>query len=84
MTYSEDQALSALSKIQDPLKDGDIISAGRLASLALAEGTLQAVLQIPPPQAEAFFPIREAAQKALAGLDGVKKAQVILLSLIHI
>ena len=78
MTYSEDQALSALSKIQDPLKDGDIISAGRLASLALAEGTLQAVLQIPPPQAEAFFPIREAAQTALAGLDGVKKAQVIL------
>ena len=78
MTYSEDQALSALSKIQDPLKDGDIISAGRLASLGLAEGTLQAVLQIPPPQAEAFFPIREAAQKALAGLDGVKKAQVIL------
>lgn len=78
MTYSEDQALKALSDISDPLQDGDIISAGRLASLEFVDGTLQAVLQIPPPQAEAFFPIREAAQSALAGLKGVSKAQVIL------
>lgn len=78
MAYSEDSALKALSAIKDPLKEGDIISAGRLASIANVDGTLQAVLQIPPPQAEAFFPIREAAQKALEALDGVEKAQVIL------
>ena len=78
MTYSEDQALKALSKIKDPLKAGDIISAGRLASMEFVDGTLQAVLQIPPPQAESFFPIREAAQTALAALEGVSKAQVIL------
>lgn len=78
MTYSEDLALRALSKIKDPLKDGDIISAGRLASLDFVEGTVQAVLQIPPPQAEAFFPIRETAQAALQALEGVEKSQVIL------
>ena len=78
MAYSEDHALKALSKIDDPLKDGDIVSAGRLASLGFVDGTLQAVLQIPPPQAEAFFPVREAAQAALVELDGVTKAQVIL------
>ena len=78
MTYSEDTALKALSAIKDPMKGGDIISAGRLASMEFVEGTVQAVLQIPPPQAEAFFPIREAAQKALEGLGGVSKAQVIL------
>lgn len=78
MAYSEDLALKALSEIKDPLKGGDIISAGRLASLEFVDGTVQAVLQIPPPQAEAFFPIREAAQAALEALDGIKKAQVIL------
>lgn len=78
MPYSEDQALKVLSAIKDPLKDGDIISAGRLAALEFVDGTVQAVLQIPPPQAEAFFPIREAAQAALEKLDGVTKAQVVL------
>lgn len=78
MTYSEDLALKALSSIQDPVKKADIISAGRLASLEFVDGTVQAVLQIPPPQAESFFPIREAAQAALQKLEGVSKAQVIL------
>ncbi len=78
MSYSEDRALKALSAIKDPLKDGDIISAGRLASLEFVEGTVQAVLQIPPPQADAFFPVRTSAQAVLEALEGVAKAQVIL------
>lgn len=78
MSYSEDRALKALADIPDPIKSGDLISAGRLASLEMTDSVLQAVLQIPPPDAEAFFPIREAAQRALEDLDGVTKAQVIL------
>jgi len=78
MTYSENEALKALSEIDDPLKPGDIISAGRLASLEMVDGVLQAVLQIPPPQAESFFPIREAAQSALEALDAVSRARVVL------
>jgi len=78
MAYSEDKALTVLSGIKDPVKTGDIISAGRLASLEFVEGTVQAVLQIPPPHAESFFPIRAAAQEALEKIDGVGKAQVIL------
>jgi len=78
MTYSENEALKALSEIDDPLKPGDIISAGRLASLEMVDGVLQAVLQIPPPQAENFFSIREAAQSALEALDAVSRARVVL------
>jgi len=78
MSYSEDLALKALAKISDPVKSGDIIAAGRLSTLEYVDGTVQAVLQIPPPQAEQFFPIREAAQAVLEKLDGVRKAQVIL------
>ena len=78
MAYSENEALKALSAISDPIKSGDIISAGRLASLENNDGIVQAVLQIPPVEAEAFFPIREAAQKALESLDGVSRARVVL------
>jgi len=78
MSYSESLALKALTQISDPLTDTDIIAAGRLSDLSFDEGALQAVLQIPPPEAEKFFPIREAAQKALAALDGVTKASVVL------
>lgn len=78
MAYSENDALKALSAIKDPQKSGDIISAGRLASLEMVDGVLQAVLQIPPPQAEAFFPVREAVQTVLEGLDDVARARVVL------
>lgn len=76
--YSEAKALKALAQISDPLTGADIISAGRLATLSCEDGLLQAVLQIPPPEVEKFFPIREAAQKALAKLGGVSKATVVL------
>jgi len=78
MSYSEALALKALSQISDPLKGTDIVAAGRLASLSYENGEVQAVLQIPPPEAEKFFPIREAAQAALSNLTGVTKASVIL------
>ena len=78
MAYSENEAVKALSGIADPLKSGDIIAAGRLASLEMVDGVLQAVLQIPPPKAEEFFPIREAVQSALEGLDDVARARVVL------
>ena len=78
MTYSENDALKALSAIRDPIKSGDIISAGRLAALENKDGVLQAVLQIPPVDADSFFSVREAAQKALEALNGVSRAQVVL------
>jgi len=78
MAYSENIALKALATIADPIKSGDIIAAGRLSSLEMVDGVLQAVLQIPPPQAEAFFPIREKTQAILESLDGINRARVIL------
>lgn len=78
MTYSQDKALAVLAAIKDPISGGDIIAAGRLASLDIEDGQVQAVLQIPPQEAEAFFPVREAAQAALEALEGVQSARIIL------
>jgi len=78
MAYSEAEALEVLSSIADPIKSGDIIAAGRLSSLQFSDGVLQAVLQIPPPESEAFFPVRAEAQKALEKLESISRAQVVL------
>jgi len=64
--------------VKDPIKPTDIISAGRLASLELVDGVLQAVLQIPPPDADAFFPVRTKVQAILEAQTGVSKARVVL------
>ena len=69
MPYSEDIALKCLAGISDPLGPNDIVSAGRLASLDFNKGILQVVLQIPPPEAEKFFPIREQVQTELSKLS---------------
>lgn len=78
MSISEDQALGVLSEIRDPISDRDIVAAGRLANLKINGGIVQAVLEIPPPEADKFFPIRDAAQAALEALDGVESAKIIL------
>ena len=78
MAFSNDKALAALAQISDPLTDGDIIAAGRLASLTEEDGIVQGVLEIPPAEAEQFFPVRAAAQAALEALEGAKRVSIIL------
>ena len=76
--FNESQALERLASIIDPIKEQDIISAGRLADIAFKDGVARAVLKIDPKDAELFAPIRQACEAALEKLKGVDKAQVIL------
>jgi len=78
MAYSESVALKALSEIRDPRTGRDIVAAGILGDLAHKGGVVRAVLVIDPALAEGFEPVRRAAEDALAGLDGIEKASVIL------
>ena len=78
MMYSEKDALTALSAISDPVTGKDIIAAGRLGDIAAKDGHVRAVLLIDPAKASAYEPVRAAAQAALAAMDGVSRADVIL------
>ena len=78
MAYSEKAALDRLSQMKDPVSGRDIIASGRLADMAHKDGVVRAVLQIDPKQSEKYEPIRAAAEAALAAIDGVHTAQVIL------
>ena len=71
MSVSRKQVLDALGQIKTP--DGrDIVSAGMVRALAVEDGAVRFVLEVPAGSAEAMAPVRDAAQSALEALDGVR------------
>ncbi len=78
MAITENKALAALSTIRTPKGDRDIVAAGRLTDLQFSADTVTAVIGIDPREAQDFLPVQEAAQAALAALEGVSQARVIL------
>ena len=78
MSYTEKDALIALSAIKDPQSGADIIAAGRLGDIAHKDGYVRAVLLIDPAKADMYEAVRASAETALAALDGVERASVIM------
>ena len=78
MTYSETSALKALSAVKDLNSERDLVSAGRLSDLSFQDGFLRAILTIDPREAEAFEPVRSAAETALKAVEGVERVSVML------
>jgi len=73
-----DSALRALDQIIDPRSGKGLAAAGLVQGLVLREGRAGFMLEVPAADAARYAPIREAAEKVLAGLPGVEKAQVVL------
>lgn len=78
MAYSETAALKALASVRDPRSGKDIVASGMLGDLSFDKGTLRAILSVDPKMAEFYGKVRDAAEAALSGVDGVKKASVLL------
>ena len=78
MSYSENAALTALAAVKDSDGKRDIVAAGRLGDLSYQDGYLRAVLQIDPKEADAFEPVRLAAEAALKAVKGVDRVSVMM------
>jgi ATP-binding protein involved in chromosome partitioning len=80
VALSRDAVLTALKEISDPVSDGDIVAAGRVRALNVDEATgdTRFVLEVDPNKAEAYQPVRDAAEAAVAGLDGAGKVSVVM------
>jgi ATP-binding protein involved in chromosome partitioning len=70
--------LAALDAVLDPRSGRGIASAGLVQGLVLREGTAGFMLEVPAADAPRYAPVRDAAEKALAGFPGVTRAQVVL------
>ena len=78
MSLTRDAVLAALKTVTDPLSGSDLVAAGLVRALTVAEdGAVRFVMEVPPSQAQAYAPVKTAAEAALAGI-GVTRAQVLL------
>ena len=68
MSMTRDAALAALKSISDPVSGSDLVSAGLVKALTVAEdGAVRFVMEIAPAQAELYAPVKEAAEAAISG-----------------
>ena len=74
----EASILDALRKIIDPAKGKDIVSAGQVKSLKVANGAVSFVLEVDPARGSAMEPLRAAAEQAVRVLDGVASVSAIM------
>ncbi len=76
-TLSRDAVLAALKTIETP-DGGDLVGAGVARALSVEDGVVRFVLEIDPARAEAFGPVRDAAEAAVRELPGVASVTAVL------
>ncbi|GLQ34545.1 iron-sulfur cluster carrier protein [Amylibacter marinus] len=77
MSITTQQIQDELKRIQLP--DGsDIVSADMVRAITITGGQVSFVLEVPAALGARMEPVRAAAEKLLAEMDGVSKARVIL------
>ncbi|MGA9657798.1 MAG: Mrp/NBP35 family ATP-binding protein [Asticcacaulis sp.] len=74
----KETVLSALNAITDPMSGQGLSDAGMVRALIVSPERVGFMLEVPQDRVTDYGPVRLAAEKLLAGLDGVKKAQVVL------
>ncbi|ESQ86853.1 sodium:proton antiporter [Asticcacaulis sp. AC460] len=73
-----DQVLTALNAIIDPGTGQGLSDAGLVRALIVSPERVGFMLEVPQDKVTSYGPVRLAAEKLLAGLEGVRKAQVVL------
>src|SRR5690242_10635964 len=71
-------ALKALEAVIDPISGQGLASAGLVQGLVVRDGRAGFMLEVPAARAGAYGPVREEAERVLAALPGVERAQVVL------
>ncbi|GAW33038.1 septum site-determining protein MinD [Roseovarius sp. A-2] len=78
MALTRESVLAALKQITDPVSGSDIVAAGVMRALTVDGGTVRFVLEIDPSKAEAYSPVRDAAEAAVKALPGAETVSVVL------
>ncbi|MEM8741499.1 MAG: Mrp/NBP35 family ATP-binding protein [Pseudomonadota bacterium] len=74
----EDSIRRALARIVDPASGRDLVAAGYVSAVTLSDGAAQVILEVPGARGAAMMPLAKAAETAIAALEGVSSARVIL------
>ena len=69
---------AVLSEIMDPGRGVDLVSAGMVGEIEIADGVVSVVLVVPAWRGRALLPIGKQAEMAITQLPSVRRARVIL------
>lgn len=78
MTATREQVVEALRRVTGPDGSGDIVSAGMVSEIFLADGKVFFSITVPAERANALEPLRQAAERAAASVPGIRAATVVL------
>jgi ATP-binding protein involved in chromosome partitioning len=70
--------LAALDRVIDPRTGKGLAAAGLVRGLILAPGRAGFMLEVPAAEVPLYQSVRDEAERLIAGLPGVQKAQVVL------
>ncbi|MEP6967537.1 MAG: Mrp/NBP35 family ATP-binding protein [Pseudomonadota bacterium] len=73
-----DLILAALDAVIDPKTGRGLAAADLVRGLIVGEGRAGFMLEVEPADTALYAPVRDAAERALAAIPGVAKAQVVL------
>ena len=68
----------ALRTVRDPVGGRDVVEAGLVQGLTARDGLVQFAIAVPRERAREMEPLRQAAERAAAGVPGVLSATVVL------
>ncbi|MHC5307578.1 Mrp/NBP35 family ATP-binding protein [Bartonella sp. LJL80] len=78
VSISRDAVLEQLKKVKGPDFESDIVSLGLLSEIFIADGKVFFSITVPDEKAQALEPLRQAAEKVVMSIEGVKAAIVTL------
>ncbi|WP_137392298.1 iron-sulfur cluster carrier protein ApbC [Rhodoligotrophos defluvii] len=75
---TKDQVLAQLAKVRGPDLTSNIVALGLVSEIVIRDGTVTFALSIDPARAREMEALRQAAEKAVSQLSGVKQVMVAL------
>jgi ATP-binding protein involved in chromosome partitioning len=75
---NRDEILAALNAVTDPRSGRGLTAAGLVRGLSIRGDRAGFMLEIPAADLALYGPVRDAAERAMAAVPGVSKAQVVL------
>lgn len=77
-TPDEAAVRAALVDVVDPSSGRDIVAEGYLRDVSVTNGSASIVLEVDPARGAALEPLRAAAERAVAALDGIEAVSAVL------
>jgi ATP-binding protein involved in chromosome partitioning len=74
----DDRVRAALATVTDPASGHDIVTQGMVKALSVRDGVVSFVIEVPPERGREMEPVRQAAERAVAELDGISTVTAVL------